>query len=249
MAVVIAAPSFVFVSIFVTLTTARAPEQLHLSYGYSPNQMVVMWATKQDSKSRLHVRPRFIPSSDGVSKWTIVEAERWTFTNLEGNPNGLQTLHRVNLTDLRPGQTYSYYAEIDDECSNLYNFTAMRVDKDWTPQFVFYGDMGTFSSSGSPILQDLIEESRLPDTAAFFHVGDFAYSFEGRGGKNGDDFMNMIQEIAARVPYMTTAGNQDSHFNFSHYLNRFTMPTPNKGHFWYSINIGLIHFVRYGVVT
>jgi hypothetical protein len=98
MAVVIAAPSFVFVSIFVTLTTARAPEQLHLSYGYSPNQMVVMWATKQDSKSRLHVRPRFIPSSDGVSKWTIVEAERWTFTNLEGNPNGLQTLHRVNLT-------------------------------------------------------------------------------------------------------------------------------------------------------
>lgn len=56
--------------------------------------------------------------------------------------------------------------------------------------------------------------------------------------------MNRIQDLAAVVPYMTAVGNHEIAYNFSHYLNRFSMPTEGSK-FWYSINIAKIHFVCY----
>ena len=72
--------------------------------------------------------------------------------------------------------------------------------------------------------------------------------------------MNRIQDVASVRPYMTAVGNHGKSitnqmeylkkcifleipFNFSHYRNRFTMPT-TESPFWYSMNIGPIHFVR-----
>lgn len=56
-----------------------------------------------------------------------------------------------------------------------------------------------------------------------FHVGDFAYDLHSKDGERGHKFMNMIEPIAARVPYMTCAGNHEMHDNFSHYEARFSM--------------------------
>lgn len=64
----------------------------------------------------------------------------------------------------------------------------MRVDSEWTPQFVFYGDMGTYDSDGPPILSHLKDEADNPETAAFFHVGDIAYDFDTDGGKVCNQF-------------------------------------------------------------
>ncbi|XP_062501530.1 acid phosphatase type 7-like isoform X2 [Corticium candelabrum] len=217
-----------------------APEQVHLSYGYLPSEMFVMWATDEEASSRVHVT---LAPANMKSQWAVVEGECWNFSY--GNPDGLQIIHRVNLTNLSPGQMYTYYAESNGKNSNLYNFTAMHVDRSWTPQFVFYGDMGTYGSDGPPIFSHLKKEVDNPETAAIFHVGDFAYDFDSDGGKNGDKFMNMIEVVAAKVPYMGTMGNHEIPHNYSHYLNRLTMPTPKSSRFWYSIDIGLIHFISY----
>lgn len=60
-----------------------------------------------------------------------------------------------------------------------------------------------------------------------------------------DAFMNQIQSIAAYVPYMTCAGNHEWQYNFSNYVNRFSMPGADgksmggdNNHF-FSVNIGL----------
>ena len=72
--------------------------------------------------------------------------------------------------------------------------------------------------------------------------------------------MNRIQPIAAHVAYMTCPGNHGNccqyvtdilpcdvaeiPHQFSHYLNRFTMPADDHP-FWYSWDMGPIHFIRY----
>jgi hypothetical protein len=64
--------------------------------------------------------------------------------------------------------------------------------------------------------------------------------------------MNQIEPIAAYIPYMTCPGNHESAYNFSNYVNRFSMPSLNvpgsiggdNNHF-YSINIGPVHLISF----
>lgn len=68
--------------------------------------------------------------------------------------------------------------------------------------------------------------------------------------------MNQIQSIAAYTPYMTCPGNHEQLFNFSNYVNRFSMPSSDgksiggdNNHF-FSINIGdykVQNFILYSV--
>ena len=64
--------------------------------------------------------------------------------------------------------------------------------------------------------------------------------------------MNQIQQIAAYLPYMTCPGNHEWMYNFSNYVNRFSMPSNDgsgivggdNNHF-YSINIGPVHLIAF----
>ncbi|XP_065882437.1 acid phosphatase type 7-like [Dysidea avara] len=64
------------------------------------------------------------------------------------------------------------------------------------------------------------------------------------GGKVGDDFMNEIQDIATKVPYMTAPGNHEKAYNFSHYINRFAMPG-GQANYYYSWDVGNAHFILF----
>lgn len=70
-------------------------------------------------------------------------------------------------------------------------------------------------------------------------------------GQVGDAFMNQIQPIAGYLPYMTCVGNHEQAYNFSNYVNRFSMPRldsdsvgGDNNHF-YSINIGPVHLIGF----
>jgi hypothetical protein len=62
--------------------------------------------------------------------------------------------------------------------------------------------------------------------------------------------MNQIQSIAAYLPYMTCPGNHESAYNFSNYVNRFSMPSSDgsiggdNNHF-FSVNIGPVHLISF----
>ena len=58
-------------------------------------------------------------------------------------------------------------------------------------------------------------------------------------GEFGDMFGRQIEPVAAYVPYMTVVGNHESAQNFSHYINRYTMPNSEHNLFYrfFSSNI------------
>lgn len=54
--------------------------------------------------------------------------------------------------------------------------------------------------------------------------------------------MRQIEPIAAYLPYMTSVGNHEEKYNFSHYKARFSMPGNENG-LMYSFNLGPAHII------
>jgi len=219
------------------------PEQVHISYSGSANEMVFTWATTLQSDDN-YVYYKLSTATD----FKKVLGNTTQFT--DANPKGKQYIHRATLNDLIPGKQYTYYITVgsgsDVNKTAMFNFTAMRNDSEFVPHFLVFGDMGRYG--GAPSLQLLIDEVKTgwPDVA--IHVGDFAYDLITDSGINGDNFLNRIQPIAATIPYMTCPGNHEEHENFAHYRNRFSMPRSyvNDGlDMWHSWNIQKIHFISY----
>ena len=51
--------------------------------------------------------------------------------------------------------------------------------------------------------------------------------------------MNMMEPMAAEVPYMTSVGNHEEYFNFTHYEGRYKSQTPDGNPFFYRFFLDL----------
>ena len=233
------------------------PQHLHLMYGDDATTMVATWAT---ATAHSIARVRFAATdSNNASTEQQAVADTRLFTH--NNEDGLHFVHRANMSGLTPGARYRYYVANDNLTSATFEFTAAPPHPTSlassthsslaVPRFIVYGDMGRFG--GAPTLRFVEEEvedalhSSQPVTAVL-HLGDFAYDMKDSGGVNGDAFMARIQRLAASTPYITTPGNHEIEDNsFSHYRGRFTTPGmwEEGGRMYYSLNLGLIHFVSY----
>ncbi|XP_020627463.1 acid phosphatase type 7-like [Orbicella faveolata] len=140
-------------------------------------------------------------------------------------------IHRRRMGTQGPVYTQDKADRVDSESS-------IRSGDSWSPRFAVYGDLGT----GGQSLSILKEEAKQGNFDVILHVGDFAYDMHSLqdNARVGDKFMNEIQPIAARVPYMTCPGNHDTAYNFSNYKNRFSMPGKNM---FYSWNVGPAHII------
>lgn len=61
-----------------------------------------------------------------------------------------------------------------------------------------------------------------------------------------DNFLRLVEPIAARVPYQVLPGNHEEHHNFSHYNHLFSMTDSGTGeanNFYYSVNMGPVHII------
>ncbi|CAF0889384.1 unnamed protein product [Brachionus calyciflorus] len=183
------------------------PEQVHLSYEARPDQMIVTWVTLS-------------PVNESVVEFGIEKInQRVNGTSKIFTDGGLKKrkmeIHKVLLENLIPGQTYKYHFGSKLGWSDIYSFTAMSDDTNWSPRFAIFGDMGNENAQSIPRLQ---EETMLGFYDAIFHVGDFAYDMSTDNALVGDAFMNQIQPIAAYIPYMTSPGNHESHTEFYYYV-------------------------------
>eukprot|EP01052_Picozoa_sp_SAG31_P037420 SAG31_NODE_4828_length_2921_cov_1.564139_3_plen_167_part_00 len=62
----------------------------------------------------------------------------------------------------------------------------------------------------------------------------------------GDRWLNQMQPIAAKQPYMVSMGNHESIYDGLNYRKRFTMPFFNVTHnLWYSWDHGNTHWLSY----
>ena len=138
----------------------------------------------------------------------------------------------VVLSNLEPGATYKYRVgnPATEAYSRWFDFVAKRSRAQIAAgpplKLLALCDQGHRESAG--VLQLVAAEVGDPSTRpdALVHCGDFAYDLDTYSGRNGDRFLADVEPIAARVPYMTSQGNHERAYNFSHYAERFTMPAP-----------------------
>ena len=134
--------------------------------------------------------------------------------------------HVVSLTGLEPGTRYRYRPGAGANGSSFSNqswreFVAPHpVGSDATAFFVL-ADMGADEADGGQTTAAMAAELSSPqflpqgvDYQTVLHAGDLAYNMETDEGRVGDRFMEQIEPVASRVPYMVSPGNHESHGNF-----------------------------------
>uniref|UniRef100_A0A1A9WVN1 Purple acid phosphatase n=1 Tax=Glossina brevipalpis TaxID=37001 RepID=A0A1A9WVN1_9MUSC len=197
------------------------PEQVHISFGEKPHDIVVTWSTGDDPGDSV------VQYRQNEQQYTrIARGTRQKFTD-GGSEHKYQYIHRVTLSNLKPSTKYVYNCGSLMGWSARFDFRTVPEGDEWSPQVAIFGDMGNENAQSLARLQ---QESQRGMYEAIIHVGDFAYDMNSDSGRVGDEFMRQIETIAAYVP------------NFSNYRNRFSMPNDWENLF-YSYNLGPIHFI------
>ncbi|CDS35747.1 iron:zinc purple acid phosphatase protein [Echinococcus multilocularis] len=229
----------ILLTIFALVIADNAPEQIHLSLGGEPNSMTVTWTTQHQASTSAILYGQNEPK-------IFVSALQTPFVD-GGEEQRVIYMHKVTLWDLLPNTTYVYKVGNNASTeafiwSTVYSFRTLPSGSDWPLSFAMLGDMGVEGGVSIPYLES---DAKSGVFQILLHNGDFAYDFDTNNGRLGDAFMQLMQETAARVPYMTAVGNHESAYNFSHYKARFNMPGERNNDMFYSIDVGPVHFVAF----
>jgi len=209
------------------------PEQIHLSYGSTPQQMIITWSVHDQTNQS------YILYGKG-GKMTMKATANVTKRVDEGKSQNTQYMNKAVLDNLEPGEVYTYVAANEYEISEKFEFQAMKTG-DWGPRLCVYGDMGNVNDRSFPRIQLEVDQGMYD---AVIHAGDIAYNMLEQDGVMGDNFMNMIQPIAAQIPYMTCPGNHELSYNYSHYRSKFNMPGDEGAEkLFFSWNMGPLHVI------
>lgn len=204
--------------------------------------MTVTWSTAPGS-GRSYVRYAL---ADALEPITFSVAEGFaTEFRMPGSKTHKQYIHRASMTGLSPGLRYQYHiwnGSAGFRDSTKYHFTAMK-DGFWTPRIAVMADFGLENPVSLSSLQSDVEQGSID---CVVHVGDIAYDDYENNGKTGDLFLQMIEPIAASVPYEVSQGNHEAFEDAVHYRNRWTMQNwETNQNLYHSFNVGPLHWIAF----
>eukprot|EP00039_Didymoeca_costata_P017090 m.313802 g.313802 ORF g.313802 m.313802 type:complete len:470 (-) comp16491_c9_seq37:1829-3238(-) len=275
-----------FVCVVGVVSSTTTPEQIHLAYGDSQDAngfstgMSVSWFTQDMAASVVKYS-----TVGGVAMQATGESKEYY--------KGYGFHHHVALDNLASNTTYNYnVGDPANSFSETFSFTTPAASSDYMFSIACYGDWGYLGSEERPMkiaVDGLVKNwTAIPtrqrlealknsgDIQALWHVGDIAYAddafahavlgFEYEDTYNG--FMNWIQNLSSRYPYMVAVGNHESEChspncildrerglalsNFSAYNARWKMPSKSSNgvlNMWYSWNVGPVHFISINTET
>jgi hypothetical protein len=206
------------------------PEQIHLAYGDTVDEVVVTWSTFNDTTESIveYGIGGFVLTAKGSSRLFVDGGEAMHS----------QYIHTVRLGNLTYNSRYVYHCGSSQGWSDAFWFKT-PPETNWQPHLVIFGDMGNENAQSLARIQ---EEAQRGVYDAVLHVGDFAYDMDSENAGVGDAFMRQIQSVAAYLPYMTCPGNHEEKYNFSNYRERFSMPGGTDSPM-FSINVGPMHII------
>ena len=237
--------------------------QVHTALGMTEDTLNVQWASDVSSaQSEL----MWGLSSSALTNHAVGDVMNFT----QDNGRTWQT-RTATMTGLTVGT--KYYYKVGDSLSGfsaVFDVTNRQVAMPY--RHMLFGDMGnthayticsactaSTTCNATTCAQNTTVGlvSEVETSGMFLHAGDFAYDLDSNYGKTGDEFMNNIEQLAARVPYMISHGNhEDSKGAFAHYAARFrsqpvnsvpammTSPAgtvPNT--LYFSWDYGMVHYI------
>ncbi|OMJ83790.1 hypothetical protein SteCoe_15198 [Stentor coeruleus] len=227
------------------------PQQIKLAWTENSNEVRISWVTYVNFKPKFAYKQLFCDELTGFNDWQFPDVNTQDFD--EGNINQrYQTVHTVHIKKLKEKCIYEYVVGSSCFWSEVYSFNGRTpfynkstTELEGNPaDLIIIGDWGNgvLGSYTNYLLQNEMQSRHID---GIIHMGDLAYDLPTNDGRVGDDWFNMIQPIAARIPYMCIPGNHEAFNNMSHFTNRLRMPvTPeNQGtNLFYSFNLGPAHF-------
>jgi hypothetical protein len=187
------------------------------------------------------------PSSSSSSFSSVYKGGNVAFIEPSTNKTTMYH-HQVKIPPLPLSSSYDYQyrcgmcpQDTNDEDSPLSPsswvtlkplfFTPSPRDKDLN--LIIYGDMGVSKSKTWPFIkQELSNNTKNTDYDAVIHVGDLGYDLHELNGRRANQFSELIEPVAASMAYMTTPGNHEAAYNFTHYTGLF------DDRLYYSIDLG-----------
>ena len=241
-------PHMIWLFLSPTHTLPNTPRHVHLAYTESAG-IIITWSTVNATATS--VVQYGLGSMLGHS--AIGETDPLAVNDTQGRLSYHSFIHRATLQQLVPGVSYTYrVGDAAGGWSSTRSFAYKPASTRRAPLTILaVADMSADAVDGGHggVARELAREVAQRDYDMVVHAGDLAYDLHGSlsdGSSIGDAFMNDIEAIAGRVPYMVSPGNHESFANFSHFKGRFSMPYRGISHnLWWSVDIGLVHFVSY----
>ncbi len=194
------------------------PEQVHLSLAAEDRSLMgVSWVT-------LNKNETFVQYGQSADKLDMSnEGNTMTYTQA----GWIGTIHRAIMTDLKPATKYFYRvgSPTSDSWSEVFSFKTYNPEQK-QQVFAVLADMDFDSKGAMDTIAKLTAMVDAGKLDAVVHSGDISYA-DGYE-PHWDIYFNKIQPIAARIPYMVTAGNHEFWYNFAAYKARFFMPSVDK---------------------
>ncbi|TKR62171.1 hypothetical protein L596_026165 [Steinernema carpocapsae] len=211
------------------------PEQVHLSLTGNLNEMFVTWVTLSPVPATPFVKY-------GSSQYTLDRTVIGVASHFSdgGDQKIVRYVYRAKMRNLQPETEYFYKVGSTLGYSQIFSFKTFP-SSNAPVRVCIFGDMGFEGGQFDDLINGV---NKYYDMV--IHIGDIAYDLDGKNGNTGDDFMRKIEPVASKIPYMVIPGNHEKWNNYNHYKHRFTMPdngTPRKEGFFYSFDVGFVHFV------
>ncbi|KAK6758891.1 hypothetical protein RB195_016241 [Necator americanus] len=171
----------------------------------------------------------YTATHEGVKQWMSGSSARYS--------------HRAMMRNLKPSTNYYVNEAHSDYQIGARSFSFNTLPENpQTYKACIFGDLGYFHGNSTA---SLIKNGLAGKFDFIVHLGDIAYDLHTKNGTTGDNYMNQLEPLFSKVPYMVIAGNhEDDGKNFTDYQERFWMPHNGYGdNQFYSFDLGPVHWV------
>jgi len=175
---------------------------VHLALTGRPDEMLVQYATASAAAF-----PTVVYYGEDCTQLDLsATGDSFVFDD-NGTMTAPLRLHNVVLTGLRPRTTYCYTFGAGAGASQLgeaFNFTSGPTRPGGSKTYAIFADLGLDQDIALPALYAAAAAGQYD---AIVSSGDYAYDMSSNYGQTGNEFMQAMQPITARIPMNVAAGN------------------------------------------